>query len=65
MVIDSIFVYHLVDPDLKVDVIFRKEGTDENGEVDFKMGYRHLPTLVLEVEKNSFFNSFFELFCVA
>ena len=47
---------------MKVDVIFRKEGTDENGEIDFKMGYRHLPTLVLEVEKNSFFNSFFEFF---
>ena len=38
MVIDSIFVYHFVDPDLKVDVIFRKEGTAENGGVDFKIG---------------------------
>ena len=36
MVIDSIFVYHFVDPDLKVDVILRKEGTAENGGIDFK-----------------------------
>ena len=38
MVIDSIFVYHFVDPDLKVEVIFRKEGTAENGGIDFEIG---------------------------
>ena len=38
MVIDSIFVYHFVDPDLKVEVNFRKEGTAENGKIDFEIG---------------------------
>ena len=38
VVIDSIFVYHSVDPDLKVGVIFRKEGTVENGGIDFQIG---------------------------
>ena len=38
MVIDSIFVYHFLDPDLKVEVIFRKEGTAENGWIDFEIG---------------------------
>ena len=38
MVIDSIFVYHFVDPDLKVEVIFRKEGAAENGATDFEIG---------------------------
>ena len=37
MVIDSIFVCHFVDPNLKVEVIFRKEGTAENG-IDFEIG---------------------------
>ena len=36
MVIDSIFVYHFADPDLKVEVISRKEGTAENGGIDFE-----------------------------
>ena len=38
VVIDSMFVYHFVDPDLRVVTIFRKEGTAENGVVDFEMG---------------------------
>ena len=38
MVIESIFVYHFVDPDLKVEVISRKEGTAENGGIDFEIG---------------------------
>ena len=38
MVIDSIFVYHFVDLDLKVEVISRKEGTAENGGIDFEIG---------------------------
>ena len=32
------FVYHFVDPDLKVKVIFRKKGTAENGGIDFEIG---------------------------
>ena len=35
MVIDSMFAYHFVDPDLRVRIIFRKEGTAENGGIDF------------------------------
>ena len=38
MVIDSIFVYHFVDLDLKVKVIFRKEGAAENDGIDFEIG---------------------------
>ena len=38
MVIDSIFVYHFVNPDLKVEVISKKDGKDENGGIDFKIG---------------------------
>ena len=30
MVIDSMFVYHFVDPDLRFEMIFRKERTAEN-----------------------------------
>ena len=37
MVIDSIFVYHFVDPDLKVEVIFRNKGKAESGGVDFEI----------------------------
>ena len=33
-----IFVYHFVDPDLKVEGIFRKEGTAENGGIDLEIG---------------------------
>ena len=35
MVIDSIFVYYFVDPDLRVEIILRKEGAAENGGFDF------------------------------
>ena len=38
MVTDSIFVDHFVDPGLKVEVVFRKEGTAENGGIDFDIG---------------------------
>ena len=37
MVLDSTFAYHFVDSDLKVETIFRKEGTAENGEIDFEI----------------------------
>ena len=51
MVINSMFVYHFVDADLRVEIIFRKERTTENEGIDFG-GYSHLCTLVLEVEEN-------------
>ena len=31
------FVYHFVDPDLRVEIIFRKEGAAENGRIDFEI----------------------------
>ena len=30
-------VYHFVDPDLRVEIIFRKERTAENGGIDFQI----------------------------
>ena len=36
MVIDGKSVYHLVDPDLRVEIFFEKEGAAENGGVDLK-----------------------------
>ena len=52
MVIDSMFVYHFVDPDLRVETFFKKDEAAENGGIDFKRGYRHLCTLILKVEEN-------------
>ena len=37
MVIDSMFVYHFVDPELRIEIFFQKEGTAENGGVDFEI----------------------------
>ena len=37
MVIDSMFVWHFVDPNLRVEIIFRKESTAEHGEIDFEI----------------------------
>ena len=48
------FVYLFVDPDLRVEIIFRKERTVENGE---NSGYRHLCKLVLVHELIPFFDS--------
>ena len=31
------FVYHFIDPDLRVEIIFRKKTTAENGEIDFEI----------------------------
>ena len=31
------FVYHFVDPDLRFEIIFRKEGTAENRGIDFEV----------------------------
>ena len=38
VVVDSMFLYHFVDPDLRVEVIFRKEGRAENGWIEFEIG---------------------------
>ena len=38
MVINSMFVYHFADPDLRVEIISRKEGTTENEQIDFEVG---------------------------
>ena len=38
MVIDSVFVYHFVDPDLRVETFFEKDGAAKNGKVDFEIG---------------------------
>ena len=32
------FVYHFVDPDLRVDLRFKKDGATENTGVDFEIG---------------------------
>ena len=32
------FVYQFVDPDLRVEIFFEKDGTAENGDVDFEKG---------------------------
>ena len=37
MVIDSTFVYHFVDLNLRVKIIFRKEGTAESGGINFEI----------------------------
>ena len=37
-VIDSMFVYHFVYPNLNVEIFFEKEGTTENRGVDFEIG---------------------------
>ena len=52
MVIDSMFVYHFVDPDQRVETIFRMEGTVENEGIYFETGCRHHCTLVLTFEEN-------------
>ena len=31
------FVYYFVDPDLKVETIFRKERTEESARIDFEI----------------------------
>ena len=35
--IGSIFVYYFVGPDLRVEIIFRKERTAESGRIDFEI----------------------------
>ena len=39
MVIDSMFVYHCFDPDLRIELLFKIEVVAENGgDVDFEIG---------------------------
>ena len=62
MVIESMFVYNFIDPNLRVEIFFEKEGAVENGGLDFEIGgYRLLCTLVLAVEGN-FMNSLYAFF---
>ena len=44
------FVYHFVEPDLRIEIIFRKEGAAENGEVKLEKGY--VGTSLFEVREN-------------
>ena len=37
IVIDSTFLYHFVDPDLRVDILFEKWGKTENGGVNVEI----------------------------
>ena len=39
MVINSTFVYHFFDPDVRVEIMFRKEGNKrgKNGGIDFEI----------------------------
>ena len=36
--INSMFIYHFVDPDLRVETFFKKDQAAENGGVDFEIG---------------------------
>ena len=38
MVIESRFVYHFADSDLKVETFFEKDGATENGGINFEIG---------------------------
>ena len=38
MVIDSMFVYHFFDLDLRVEIFSKKDETSENGGIDFEKG---------------------------
>ena len=37
LVINSMLTYHFVDPDLKVETFFEKDGAEENEGVDFEI----------------------------
>ena len=50
--IDRMLVYHSVDLDLRVEIIFRKERTAENDPTDFEIRDIGTSALVLEVEEN-------------
>ena len=38
MVMSSMFVYHFVHPNLRAEIIFKKEEAAENGVIDFEIG---------------------------
>ena len=42
MVIDSMFAYHFFDPDLRFEIISKKEGAAEDGGIDFELGKRYI-----------------------
>ena len=54
VVINSIFIYHFIDPDLRVETIFEKDEAKENGGVDCEIAlvHKYLYKLVLKVEEN-------------
>ena len=54
VVINSIFIYHFIDPDLRVETIFEKDEVKENGGVDCEIAlvHKYLYKLVLKVEEN-------------
>ena len=54
VVINSMFIYHFIDPDLRVETIFEKDEAKENGGVDCEIAlvHKYLYKLVLKVEKN-------------
>ena len=54
VVINSMFIYHFIDPDLRVETIFEKDEAKENGGVDCEIGlvHKYLYKLVLKVEEN-------------
>ena len=38
MVINSMFIYHFVDPDVRIEIFFEKDEAAGNGGVDFEIG---------------------------
>ena len=58
MAVDTIFLYHFVDADLKVEIFFEKRWQRKMGALTFTLnrGYRHLCTLLLGVEENFMLN---------
>ena len=54
VVINSMFIYHFIDPDLRVETIFEKDEAKENGGVDCEIAlvHKYLYTLVLKVKEN-------------
>ena len=58
--------YHFVDPDLRVDIFFVKEGTLKNGSLDFEIGDKGTSTHLYWMLKKSscraclLFNYFFD-----
>ena len=54
VVINSMSIYHFIDPNLRVETIFEKDEAKENGGVDCKIAlvHKYLYTLVLKVEEN-------------